>query len=356
MTSILNEISNHELFKISGLKDYFNENPLKFIDIGARGGAHSVVYPIANITSVLAFEPDSKECLKIKNEINKNNIWNDFSIMDCAVYNKNGPVKINIINFDINNSILKPNSNFIERYKIGEKFIQIGEATVEAYTLDSILKAKKSLESHGEFIKIDTQGTEFEILEMATETLKNNTVGLLLEVCFSELYENQKLFSEVEQLVRKNGFKFYGFTSLHNRASKLFDKRKGPSSERYFFADALFLKDPLDNKKEIKKVETRHNRVLFLLALIYKFYDLCLELLSLGLFSSDLDTKGKLENLIQDLSHREKEKLLGNLRELDENKDVKNLHISIMNYINKNRSLTNVDDLLEISTLPSVMP
>ncbi|NBV29422.1 hypothetical protein EBS02_10520, partial [bacterium] len=64
----------------SGLLDYFNENPISFIDIGARGGAHDIVNPIAKITSVLGFEPNQSECERLMQKPEVVEPWHTFSL------------------------------------------------------------------------------------------------------------------------------------------------------------------------------------------------------------------------------------------------------------------------------------
>lgn len=52
---------------------------------------------------------------------------------------------------------------------------------------------------------LDTQGSEYEILEGAKETLKNVN-GIILEWSSDELYEGMKQLSEIEKLLNSHGF------------------------------------------------------------------------------------------------------------------------------------------------------
>ena len=63
-----------------------------------------------------------------------------------------------------------------------------------------------------QFMKLDVQGGELEILKGATELLENAGVELMqTEVSFMETYSGQCLFSDVEIFLRNQGFSLYQF-------------------------------------------------------------------------------------------------------------------------------------------------
>ena len=66
------------------------------------------------------------------------------------------------------------------------------------------------------FLKIDTQGFEWQVLDGATETLKH-AQGVLLELSLIPLYEGQKLWLEIIERMNTQGFTLWtlqrGFTN-----------------------------------------------------------------------------------------------------------------------------------------------
>jgi hypothetical protein len=82
------------------------------------------------------------------------------------------------------------------------------------------------------FIKIDTQGFEWQVLEGASETLKNAT-GVLCELSLVPLYEGQRLWLEIVERLKLEGFTLWSLQQV------FCDKRSGRSLQ----VDAIFFKE-----------------------------------------------------------------------------------------------------------------
>ena len=86
-SSYLNNIH----FRNSPVYTELSKEPLGFIDIGARGGVHGLVDPIAELVSILAFEPDQTECDRIRRELSANpRKFGNFKIESVALGSNNG--------------------------------------------------------------------------------------------------------------------------------------------------------------------------------------------------------------------------------------------------------------------------
>lgn len=251
--------------------------PLGFIDVGARGGVHRVVDPLAGVTGVLAFEPDVEECERLKREMAANSPWANYSVEPIALAGTSGPTQLYVLKSAVNSSLLPPNPDFIRRYHM-TGFEVVEKVPITATTLDEVLFGSRSGEPHwGEFIKLDTQGSESEILRGAQRTLEERSVALLVEVEFFQMYQGEHLFSEIEQWLRSRGFSFYGF-DIHTRSAKLLEKHRSAGRERTFFADAIFFKDPLSGGLWKKPMSSRSLHALFSCALLLNYYDFALQL------------------------------------------------------------------------------
>jgi len=260
---------------LSAIRDLLHDEPVGFVDIGARGDIHPLVEAIAPAVAVLGFEPDAIEVARLKEAAGIRPRFASVEIEDVALSNKEGAATLHHLTVPTNSSLLPPNSIFVERYGM-EKWHEIGRSEVTTTTLDKALTRKHSAIPWGEMIKIDTQGTEFEILEGAARTLRERTSFLCLEVSFCALYRGQKLFSDIERLLRDLDFSFYGFDRVFHRSCKAFDKRSEWTRERMIQADAYFIRDPCD--RPTQPSPPRQYAIAAIGALISGYHDLALEL------------------------------------------------------------------------------
>ena len=160
-----------------------------------------------------------------------------------------------------------------------ERFDVEEEVKIDCDSLDNIFHASgmKSVD----FIKLDTQGTELDILKGACESLQT-CCGIQVEVEFQKLYQKQSLFDEVNKFVREklnleiqDLRKTYWKYKTQNKANN--------SKGRLVFGDALYLRCPstLDQwAKQIGESE-RENKIanIIFVGLIYGYPDYCFKVL-----------------------------------------------------------------------------
>lgn len=116
----------------------------------------------------------------------------------------------------------------------------IEQRRLRADTLDSVITATGY--QGPDFLSLDTQGTEYEILCKAAGAL-SKACGLLVEVEFVELYHGQKRFHDIVDLLGHHGFSFIRFESLGELSGPRYPlgfRGRG----RQLIADALFLREP----------------------------------------------------------------------------------------------------------------
>lgn len=104
--------------------------------------------------------------------------------------------------------------------------------SVPMATLDQLLLPLVD-ENSRLFLKIDTQGSESSILDGAAATL-GRCQGIQLELSLVPLYENQVLFDELAERIRRLGFNVWAIWPA------FFD----PASGQMLQADATFFRDP----------------------------------------------------------------------------------------------------------------
>lgn len=334
-------------------------SPLGFIDIGARGGAHDMVEPLARQTAVLGFEPDKAECSRLLKKPEVTAPWAKFVLEPVALAEKDGPATLHLLSSATNHSLLPPNEEFTRRYGM-VKWQLVGTEPLTTTTLDAVLfSAAHAKDAHwGEFIKVDTQGTEYEILAGAKRTLAERTVAVVAEVSFCELYKGQKLFSEVEMLLRESGFSFFGFMPIHGRSRKLLDKRVHVTAERALYADAVFFKDPLPGGPKQVELPLRQVHALFSVALLLNYYDYALELArETWLAKAGKDEKERVARLVEDLSRLDPEDSAGAVLQLHQHvsREPRLANLYIGDFVDRRRRVCDFDDVLGVSPLPKTL-
>jgi FkbM family methyltransferase len=351
-------IAHHSCFGKIRPGQSLSDTPMGFLDIGARGGAHDMVEPVASCTAVLGFEPDEAECTRLLANPEVTKPWARIEFEPVALADKKGVATLHLLSAATNHSLLPPNEAFTRRYNM-VKWQVIGQEPLSTVKLDDMLFGKRAKEKFwGEFIKLDTQGTEYEILEGARKTLNERTVAIVCEVAFAELYKGQKLFSDVECMLREQGFSFYGFTSIHTRSQKLLDKRESATAERAIYSDAIFFKDPLPGGPKSVTLSPRQINVLFVSALLLNFYDFALELArATWLRDADAAENEAVTRLVLDLAQLPPETTLSALESLlEQAKAVPGLaNVCAGNFVDRRRRLCDYDDVLNVSPLPKTL-
>lgn len=295
-----NAIVDRESFKKSSFSSYFTQEPIGFMDIGARGGSHTLVEPLHAYVSYLGFEPDLDECHALNHNQHLKSYWNGFEVLPHALSNEFGKRTLNMLSFAANSSLLDLNDMFVERYKMHEKWTVTHQVPLETCPLDHVIyDLNRGFKHSGEIIKIDVQGVELEILEGAKKLLSDQTVCMVAEVEFFQIYKDQKLFSDVELYLRSLGFSFYGFFTLHTRSKKTLNKKTHHGKERLFYADAVFFKDPFSTDVVLTQ---RQYKVLMFSAILTGYFDFALEIATSDKLQLDAADLACIKQLVADLS------------------------------------------------------
>jgi hypothetical protein len=136
-------------------------------------------------------------------------------------------------------SLYRPNHPLLRRFsKLPELLQVVSESEMATKRLDDIAEL-----SNCDFLKIDVQGAELDVIRGATRTL-STTLVVETEVEFVPLYENQPLFAEVDQAMRAAGFKLYNIRGIATRTfAPLHRKQTDPFSGQALWTDAIYFRD-----------------------------------------------------------------------------------------------------------------
>ncbi len=257
-------------------------NDLTIVDVGASEGI-SPRWKNLNIPfKSILFEPDPVEFLKLKKEANKNLI-----VLNTALSDEAREGDLNVCRKQHLSSIFTPNIEFLNNFEDVQRFDVVDKLTVSMDTLDNQLAAYDI-----DFIKIDVQGYELQVLKGGTQHI-NNIVGIEIEVEFEPIYKNQPLFNNVNDFLLNNGFKLFDL-------KRYFWKRKtmmntGSQKGQLVFGDALYFRAP----ESILLMEDVNNKKIinsFFVYLAYNYTDLA-EVLLFKAFKANLLNKDEFNKL-----------------------------------------------------------
>jgi FkbM family methyltransferase len=138
---------------------------------------------------------------------------------------------------------------------------------VHIRALDSLMKAGEApLGLTPDFLSLDTQGSELNILKGGAQTFHDHCVALATEVEFHPMYKGQPLFSAIFDFALHHGFHFVGFTYLQEISPNrlpLGARAKGVLA----FGDALFFRN-IDSVRSIARSQNELYLMLLKLAFI----------------------------------------------------------------------------------------
>jgi FkbM family methyltransferase len=172
-------------------------------DIGARGGLQEPWDALTDAVRVIGFEPDEAECARLNAEVTPGRTF-----LPVALWSTEGTIDVHVAKTPSCSSVHPPNRALLERYAARHATPRETDrvVTVPTQTLDSVA-AQEELDV--DFVKIDTQGSEYEILLGARKTMRNQAVGALVETWTAEVHEGQHLSGEVLTLMHDYGFELF---------------------------------------------------------------------------------------------------------------------------------------------------
>jgi FkbM family methyltransferase len=153
------------------------------------------------------FEPDSTEAARLKDKYAQRS--DEIVVLNLALDNSDGTVRIN----QLRNRAMSTSSvrNRISPLFVGERSKEvdiINQIEVQGRSIDSFC-AENNLEI--DFLKLDTEGSEYEILLGAIDQLRSTVLGVRVEVSFDHIFEGKKLFSSISDLLLENGYFLLNF-------------------------------------------------------------------------------------------------------------------------------------------------
>ena len=279
--------------KISNLLHKNLNKNFTLLDIGAANGVSGRWNIISEKINKILVEPHKQSAEKLKKQ--------GIKVLESVLHNDKKKIKFYNTRKPECSSFFKPNFDHLKKFLDKERFEIISEDIFDAKSLDSEIVNF----APPNFIKIDTEGSELEILKGSSKTLLN-VFGLEVECSFNQLRVDQPLFEEIKIYLEKLDFIFIDFVSMIRWEKDNFSFFGQPQ-----ITDALFLKNEEIIISNFKKNEISIDDLLnyFIILVAYERVDI----LSYVYKKSGLSLK-YIEEIIKIL--RMKQNKLGKLKQV----------------------------------------
>ncbi|MEP0751943.1 FkbM family methyltransferase [Trichocoleus sp. Lan] len=227
--------------------------------------------------TIYGFDADVDACDEANADLEARQInWTEKHI-PLALGNSVGESTLYVTKHPMCSSLYPPNEPYLARFGGLPELVNLDfTLEIEATTLDAFCQAEGINEI--DFLQVDVQGADLQVLEGASEILKRSNLAVQVEVEFSHLYDKQPLFADVDTYLRTKGFTLFDLaTSYRTRARSPI--RSTVRSGQLLWADAFYFRDliredittPLKTPEQVLKLAC--------IADIMNFPDYALELL-----------------------------------------------------------------------------
>lgn len=170
------------------------------MDVGARYGMHPSWRGYKGKMKYLMFEPDTAEAERLRSKLDAE----VFEIFETALDSREGERPFYLLKHRGLSSFLKPDlgSECFRRLKPGQAEIE-RVVTLKTRTIDALM-AEKGIQV--DFLKVDTEGTEHDVIEGAAGQLGECVLGVRSSCNFQPCFIGQKLFSETHDFLLSRDF------------------------------------------------------------------------------------------------------------------------------------------------------
>jgi FkbM family methyltransferase len=185
---------------------------------------------------VVGFEPIPEECETLNRKFGPSHVYFPRAVGDGSRR------RFHQCGFAMTSSLYEPDLAVMNHYHNLPHFCQVKSVwDIDTVRLDDVPEARGT-----DFVKLDVQGAELDILKHAGEVLKD-VLAIQTEVEFVAIYRDQPLFADVDTFLRAQGFMFHRFVNMEGRVLQSVDVRHDNEAERsqLLWSDAVYIRDIL---------------------------------------------------------------------------------------------------------------
>ena len=211
-------------------RQFLAQNPIVVCDVGARGAAPEELAPLFGDILYYAFDADEEECNRLRQ---LDHPYRERFLFPYFIGSDATEVPFYLYKVRGESSPYRPGRRFATVFA-GADFAVEREVAMSSISLDSFLASEQA--PLPDFLKLDTQGSELEILQGASRAVMHASL-IEVEAEFIEMYEGQPLFKDILEFMTANGFELLYLNRVFGHRTQFFT---GGSRGQLVFGDALF--------------------------------------------------------------------------------------------------------------------
>lgn len=243
---------------------------IKVIAVGASDiGAPEIYAEIIrkDYGELIGFEPDPEAYNRLIERIRQGDGSSNVLYLPMAV-GDGSESNLYLTNSGMTSSLFRPNYHLLEKFHdLAELYQVVSEKKVKTVRLDDLEEV-----SDADWLVMDTQGSELNIIRGASRLLEESIVVVQTEVLFIPHYIGQPLFSDIDIALRECGFLIHSLTGISCPPMKSFPKSLTSLRTQASWTDFIYAKDfmrlgELTSRKRLALATILHE--------VYRSYDLC---------------------------------------------------------------------------------
>jgi FkbM family methyltransferase len=182
------------------------DRKLIVVDVGCRWGFAEKFTQSQEQFHIYGFDPDPQECQLLSERY----AGQPVTVVPLGLAGHPGERTLYVTQQPACSSLLEPDPELTGHYPALQCASTVSQVQVQTVTLDDW--AAENGVGAIDHIKVDTQGTELEILKGGAKALQQAR-SLEIEVEFNPIYLGQPVFSDVDQYLRSQGFVLWKLTN-----------------------------------------------------------------------------------------------------------------------------------------------
>jgi FkbM family methyltransferase len=203
--------------------------PLRIVDLGARGGLDERWNGLEAFVEMVGFEPDPEECERLNRASADHEHY-----LPHAIGADRGTATFHVAAWPVASSIYPVDPAFAERFEGGGLLRTVETREIETTTLDDVCEERGICP---DLLKLDIEGAELDALRGGARAAAD-ALAIDVEVAFGPLRVGGPSFADVDIDLRERGFSLAGLRRV------FWQERCGGLSRPVLVqGDALYLRD-----------------------------------------------------------------------------------------------------------------